>query len=80
MHIKDIDTHTHAHTQTQFTVINEIFLYRFNLLMGRYQNVKIQIVSDSNLDTKEDLIQLLQDITATTPLGGVFFATMVIIA
>lgn len=49
---------------------------RFNLLISRYQNVMIQIVSDSNLNSKEDLILLLNDTTAIYPLGGVFFATL----
>lgn len=45
--------------------------------MARYQNVIVQIVSDSSLNLKEDLVQLLNDTTATNSLGGVFFATMV---
>jgi len=39
----------------------------------------IQIVSDSNLNTKEDLTLLLKDTTAIYSLGGIFFATLVII-
>lgn len=55
-------------------------LHRFNLLMSRYQNIIIQIVSDSNLNSKESLIQLINDTTtAITPLAGVFFATLVIL-
>lgn len=47
--------------------------------MTQNQNTIIQIVSDSNLNSKESLIQLLNDTTtASTPLGGVFFATLVI--
>jgi len=46
--------------------------------MARYQNIVIQIVSDSSISSKEDLIQLLTDTTATTPLGGIFFATLVV--
>lgn len=45
--------------------------------MARYQNIMIQILSDSNLNSKEDLIQLFKDTTATTPLGGIFFVTLV---
>lgn len=45
--------------------------------MARYQNIMIQILSDSNLNSKEDLVQLFKDITATTPLGGIFFVTLV---
>lgn len=47
--------------------------------MARYQNVMIQIVSDSNLNSREDVIQLLKDTTVTSPFGGVFFATLVFI-
>lgn len=47
--------------------------------MARYQNVMIQIVSDSNLNSREDLIQLFKDTTVTSPFGGVFFATLVFI-
>jgi len=39
----------------------------------------IQIVSESNLNSKEDLIMLLNDTTSTYPLGAIFFATLVII-
>lgn len=49
---------------------------RFNLLISRYQNVMIQIVSESNLNSKEDLIVLLNDTTSTYPLGAIFFATL----
>lgn len=44
--------------------------------MSRYQNISIQMVSDSELNSKENLIQLIND--TTTPLAGVFFATLVI--
>jgi len=37
----------------------------------------IQIVSDSYLNSKEDLTLLLKDTTATAPLDGIFVATMV---
>lgn len=47
--------------------------------MAQYQNIIIQILSDSNLNSKEDLIQLFKDTTATTPLGGIFFVTLVTI-
>lgn len=46
--------------------------------MTRYQNIMIQVVSDSNLNSKDDVIQLIKDTTATAPLAGVFFATLVI--
>jgi hypothetical protein len=46
--------------------------------MARYQNIMIQIVSDSNLNSKEDLIQLLKDTTAANILGGFFFASLVL--
>lgn len=46
--------------------------------MARYQNVIIQMVSDSTFNSKDNLVHLLEDTTATTPLGGIFFATMVI--
>uniref|UniRef100_A0A2S2P8N0 Fatty acid synthase n=1 Tax=Schizaphis graminum TaxID=13262 RepID=A0A2S2P8N0_SCHGA len=49
---------------------------RFNLLISRYKDTMIQIVSDSNLNSKEDLILLLNDTTAIYPLGAVFFATL----
>lgn len=47
--------------------------------MSRYQNIMIQILSDSNLNSKEDLIHLFKDTTANTLLGGIFFVTLVII-
>lgn len=47
--------------------------------MARYQNIMIQIVSDSNLNSKEDLIHLLKDTTAANTLGGFFFATLVVL-
>jgi len=37
----------------------------------------IQIVPDSNLNSKEDLTRLLKDTTVTAPLDGIFVATMV---
>ncbi|VVC29213.1 Acyl transferase/acyl hydrolase/lysophospholipase,Ketoacyl-synthetase, C- [Cinara cedri] len=49
---------------------------RLNLLMARYQNTMVQIVSDSYLNSKEDSIQLLKETTTTTPLGGILFATL----
>lgn len=46
--------------------------------MARHQRLAIQMVSDSDVNAKDDLIQLLKDTTtATTPLGGVFFVTLV---
>lgn len=47
--------------------------------MARHQNIMIQIVSDTNLNSKEHLIQLLKDTTGTNTLGGFFFATLVLL-
>lgn len=45
--------------------------------MARYQNIMFQLITDSYLNSQEDLIQLLKETTAANPLGGIFFAALV---
>jgi len=50
---------------------------RFNILMGRYKGITVQLVSTSLLNTEESAYNLLNNSTTSYPLAALFFVSSV---